>query len=294
MKLSGSLCALITPFDANGSLDEAAYLALLDFHLDAGTHGLVIAGSTGEASMLDEREFVRLLELAVGRASGRVPVLAGTGTASTTKTIRQTRLAAGCGVDAALVVTPYYVRPTQEGLQRHYVAVADQGGLPVVLYNVPGRTGCDLKPETVAALRAHPAIVAVKEAVPDPARMRALLALQTGDFAILSGDDPTACEAMLIGAAGVISVAANIVPKRFADLCDHALAGRAGPARAIDAELRSLYEVLGAEPNPTPAKWLAHKLGLCGPDPRLPLLPLSPALRSRAETVLDVVRTGCS
>lgn len=286
MKLTGSICALVTPFASNGSLDESAFVGLIDWHLAEGTHGLVIAGSTGEAAMLDDSEYARVLTLAVERVAGRIPVLAGTGSAGTAKTLRHTHVARDCGVDAALVVTPYYVRPTQEGLYRHYQAVADQGGLPVVLYNVPGRTGCDLKPATVARLRAHPGIIGVKEAVPDDARMDTLLTMQDATFTVLSGDDPTARQAMLAGAAGVISVAANIAPGAFAELCDHGRAGRSDQAAAIDDRLRSLYEMLGAEPNPIPAKWLLHRLGRCGPDPRLPLTPLSPALHAQAEAVL--------
>lgn len=286
MKLTGSLCALITPFTSEGSLDERAFEGLIDFHLEAGTHGLVIAGSTGEAAMLEEAEYVRVLDLAVKRVAGRLPVLAGTGTSGTYKTLRQTRLAGDCGVDAALVVTPYYVRPTQEGLYRHYLSIADQGGLPMVLYNVPGRTGCDLMPETVLRLKDHPAIVGIKEAVGEPGRVADLLALQGADFVVLSGDDPTACSALRAGAVGVVSVAANVVPGPFAELCDHARAGRSDQADALDARLRPLYDILGAEPNPIPVKWLLHRLGLCGPDPRLPLTPFSPALHARAEAVL--------
>lgn len=287
MKLSGSICALVTPFSAEGGLDEAALHALIDEQLAAGAGGLVVAGSTGEAAMLDRREFARVLELAVARVAGRVPVLAGTGLAGTAATVAQTRLARDHGIDAALVVTPFYVRPTQEGLYMHYCEVADHGDLPVVLYNVPGRTGCDLLPETVARLAGHGRIIGIKEAVAGEDRLRALLALQDEGFTVLSGDDPTACAAQLAGARGVISVAANVVPGAFVELCDHAGAGRAGQAQAIDARLRPLYEILGVESNPIPAKWLLHRRGLCGPDPRLPLTTLSPALRPRVEAVLD-------
>jgi 4-hydroxy-tetrahydrodipicolinate synthase len=289
LKPTGSICALITPFAGDGSLDESALHGLVDMHLESGSHGLVIAGSTGEAAMLDPSEYRRLLGLAVARVAGAIPVLAGTGAAGTANTIAQTRIARDCGVDAALVVTPFYVRPTQDGLYRHYIEVAEHGGLPVLLYNVPARTACDLRPETVARLAGHPGIVGIKEAVADPERLRALLALQDAGFAVLSGDDPTACAAILAGARGVISVAANVVPGAFAELCDHAAAGRAGQAGAIDDRLRPLYEILGAEPNPTPAKWLLHRRGLCGPDPRLPLLPLSAALHARAEAVLQAL-----
>jgi 4-hydroxy-tetrahydrodipicolinate synthase len=293
LKLIGSICALVTPFAGDGSLDESAFLGLIDWHLAEGTHGLVVAGSTGEAAMLDDAEYARVLALAVKRVGGLIPVLAGTGSTGTAKTLQHTRVARDCGVDAALVVTPYYVRPTQEGLYRHYLAVADQGGLPVVLYNVPGRTGCDLKPATVSRLRAHPGIVGIKEAVPDRERMDTLLALQDSAFTVLSGDDPTAARAMLDGAAGVVSVAANVVPGAFAELCDHARAGRSDQAAAIDGRLRALYEMLGAEPNPIPAKWLLHRLERCGPDPRLPLTPLSSSLHAPADAVLselDAVR----
>jgi 4-hydroxy-tetrahydrodipicolinate synthase len=289
LKPTGSICALITPFAGDGSLDEPALCRLLDLHLEAGSHGLVIAGSTGEAAMLEPAEYRRLLTLAVARVGGAIPVLAGTGAAGTAHTIAQTRIARDCGIDAALVVTPFYVRPTQEGLYRHYNEVADHGGLPILLYNVPSRTACDLLPGTVARLAGHPGIVGIKEAVADTARLVALLAVQDAGFAVLSGDDPTACAAILAGARGVISVAANVVPGAFAELCDHAAAGRAGQAGAIDDRLRPLYEILGAEPNPTPAKWLLHRRGLCGPDPRLPLLPLSAPLRARAEAVLEAL-----
>ncbi len=286
MKITGSLCALITPFGSDGALDEAAFVRLLDWHLRAGTHGLVVAGSTGEAAMLDESEYRRLLEIAVGHVAGRLPVLAGTGTAGTAKTVRMTRLARDCGVDAALVVTPYYVRPTQDGLYRHYLEVVEHGGLPVMLYNVPSRTGCDLLPETVARLAVRPGIVGIKEAVATPGRMVDLLALRGEEFAILSGDDDSACASMLAGADGVISVAANVVPGRFADLCDHARAGRAEPAQAIDASLTGLYRFLAAEPNPIPVKWLLSRQGLCGPELRLPLTTLSERLRAQADTIL--------
>lgn len=287
MTLRGSICALITPFAADGSIDEPALLRLLDLHLAAGSHGLVVAGSTGEANLVDDAEYARVLALAVQRCAGRLPVLAGCGAPATARTLALCRIARDAGVDAALVVTPAYVRPTQEGLYRHYHAVADSGLLPVVLYNVPSRTGCDLLPETVARLCGHPAIHGIKEAVAEPARLRALLALQGPGFDVLSGDDGTACAALLAGARGVVSVAANIVPGPFAQMCDHAAAGRRPQALAIDDRLQSLYDMLGREPNPIPAKWMLHHLGLCGPDPRLPLTPLSPALQAAARAVLE-------
>lgn len=287
MTLRGSICALVTPFSTDGSIDEPALLRLLDLHLASGSHGLVVAGSTGEANLLDDGEYARVLSLAVQRCAGRLPVLAGCGAPATARTLALCRIAGDAGVDAALVVTPPYVRPTQEGLYRHFSVVADSGGLPVVLYNVPSRTGCDLLPETVARLCAHPAIVGIKEAVAEPVRMRALLELQGPGFDVLSGDDGTACAALLAGARGVVSVAANIVPGPFARMCDHATGGRRADALAIDDRLQSLYDMLGREPNPIPAKWMLHHLGLCGPDPRLPLTPLSPALQAAARAVLE-------
>jgi 4-hydroxy-tetrahydrodipicolinate synthase len=286
LSLSGSICALVTPFAGDGSLDEAAWLRLLDWHLAEGTDALVVAGSTGEAAMLDEVEYRRLLELCVERTAGKIPVLAGTGAAGTARTLAQTRLARDAGVAAALVATPYYVRPTQEGLYRHFSTLADQADLPIVLYNVPARTACDLLPATVARLHQHPAIIGIKEAVADPSRMTELLALRHDGFRVLSGDDGTACAAMLAGADGVVSVAANIVPGAFAQLCDHAASGRAELAQAMDARLSELYAFLGAEPNPIPAKWLLYRLGRIGPEPRLPLTALSAAHHAGADEVL--------
>jgi 4-hydroxy-tetrahydrodipicolinate synthase len=249
----------------------------------------VVAGSTGEAHALESSEFERLLAFAVERVGGRVPVLAGTGTANTRKTIAATRRALALGADAALVVTPYYVRPTQEGLHRHYLGVADESGLPIVLYNVPSRTGCDLLPETVAKLARHERIVGIKEARGEPERVAALVALKDPHFSVLSGDDPTCASAMLTGAEGVISVAANVAPTDFRAVCDAALAGDAARARSADAHLADLYMLLGVEPNPIPVKWCLHELGLGAVEPRLPLLPLSQAHHAKARSVLQAL-----
>lgn len=284
MNLIGSITALATPFTAAGELDLDAWERLLARQLDAGTQAVVVAGSTGEAAALYDVEYDTLLRTAVEFIGGRIPVLAGTGHANTAKTIEQTRRAAMLGADAALVVTPPYVRPTQAGLEAHYRAIADDGALPVVLYNVPGRTGCDMLPDTVAALAAHERIVAIKEAVAAPERMVALLALRSARFQILSGDDPTACRAMLAGADGVISVASNVVPGAFRRLCDLARAGEESSAEALDARMRALYEFLGVEPNPIPVKAVLKHLGI-GHDLRLPLLPLSAAYAGQAAGV---------
>jgi 4-hydroxy-tetrahydrodipicolinate synthase len=215
-----------------------------------------------------------------------VPVLAGTGTANTQKTITATRRAQACGADAALVVTPYYVRPTQDGLLRHFSEVADHGGLPVVLYNVPSRTGCDLHPATAAKLAHHGGIVGIKEARSDDQRIRDVVALKSTQFSILSGDDSTCMRAMMAGADGVISVASNVAPGPMRALCDAVRSGDIEAARRIDAQLGDLYELTGVEPNPIPVKWCLHLLGLGDPEPRLPLLALSAAHRDRAARVV--------
>lgn len=284
MFLSGSITALASPFAPDGRLDLDAWSRLLAAQVEGGSSGVVVAGSTGEAAALSEEEYGMLLRAAVAQVGGRIPVLAGTGQSATAATIARTRLARDLGADAALVVTPPYVRPTQEGLVAHYTAVADQGGLPVVLYNVPGRTGCDMQPETVARLCRHPNIIALKEARGDEDRWNALYPLTGSDFSLLSGDDPTFVRAMLGGAQGVISVASNVVPRAFAVLCALAAEGRAEEARALDARLRELYDFLGVEPNPIPVKAILALQGI-GHGLRLPLLPLSAAHRERAEAL---------
>ena len=282
MHLSGSITALATPFLASGELDLEAWRALLKQQLDGGTQGVVVAGSTGEAAALSDDEYDTVLRIAVEEVRGRIPVLAGTGQMNTAKTIVATRRAAAGGAQFALVVTPPYVRPTQAGLVAHFRAVADQGGLPVVLYNVPGRTGCDLLPETVAELVDHPNIVGIKEARAEPERMAALLALRTEGFAILSGDDPTASRAILAGADGLISVGSNALPRTFRRLCDLSRAGDAVAAAALDAQVQEIYAFLGVESNPIPVKALLQRAGF-GHGLRLPLLTLSSAHTDTAD-----------
>ena len=289
MRLSGSITALATPFNAAGELDLDAWQRLLQQQLDAGTQAIVVAGSTGEAAALYDAEFDLLLRTAVEFVAGRIPVLAGTGLSNTAKTIEHTRRAAALGADAALIVTPPYVRPTQTGLIAHYRAIADDNALPVVLYNVPGRTGGDLMPETVAELCGHPRIVGIKEARAEPERMEALLKFKNSDFAVLSGDDPTACRAMLAGADGVISVASNVLPAAMRRLCDLARAGKADAANEIDAQLQPAFDFLGVEPNPIPVKAVLALQGI-GHGLRLPLLPLSTAHADAASNTTAMVR----
>jgi len=287
--LSGSITALATPFTVAGELDPAAWDRLLDAQLQAGTSAVVVAGSTGEAATLSDAEYAGLVGHAVRRIGGRIPVLAGTGQSGTAKTIAQTRLARDSGADIALVVTPPYVRPTQAGLLEHYQQVSAQGGLPVVLYNVPGRTGCDLLPETVAILREDPNIVGLKEARGDEARWDALYPLGGAGFSLLSGDDPTFARAMGGGAAGVVSVASNIVPRAFARLAAMLREHRDADARALDRRLQPVYEFCGIESNPIPVKAVLRELGI-GEGLRLPLTPLSAPHRELAVRIAGLCR----
>lgn len=288
MRLSGSITALATPFSTDGTLDLRAWAQMLDKQIASGTSAVVVAGSTGEAAALTDEEYDTLLAEAVRVVSGRIGVIAGTGLSNTAKTIAQTRRAAELGAQAALVVTPPYVRPTQAGLVAHYRAVAAQGGLPVVLYNVPGRTGVDMAPETVAELAGFEGIVGLKEARGDAERWAALAPLASPGFALLSGDDPTFVEAMRAGAVGVISVASNVVPACFARIVASALDGAFGVAERDDGALRALYEFLGCAPNPIPLKALLKAQGL-GADLRLPLLPLEAPHTASLAAVLSLV-----
>ncbi|MDN5781175.1 MAG: 4-hydroxy-tetrahydrodipicolinate synthase [Luteimonas sp.] len=280
-------CARPPAFNA-GELDLAAWRRLLQAQRQAGTQAVVVAGSTGEAAALFDAEYDALLRAAVEELGGHLPVVAGTGLSSTARTIEQTRRAAALGAEAALVVTPPYVRPTQAGLVAHFHAVADDGALPVVLYNVPGRTGCDMAPDTTATLARHARIVGIKEARNEPERMQALLDLRDDGFVVLSGDDPTAARAMLAGADGVVSVASNVVPAAFRRLCDLARAHDAAGAMALDARLHALYEFLGIESNPIPLKALLARQGI-GRGLRLPLTELSATHAGLAEQVSDAV-----
>lgn len=288
--IRGSITALITPFTDSGALDIPAWRELIKCQLAAGTQGVVVAGSTGEAAMLSEAEFVELIKLAVAEVQGRVPVLAGAGQSGTDRTIEQCLRARAAGADALLVAAPAYVRPTQTGLRCHFEAVAEALDIPLVLYNVPSRTAVDLLPETVAHLAPHPRIIGIKEAVADPQRMSELLALRSPEFAVLSGDDGTASRAMLAGADGVISVASNLVPTLFRHVSDAAHAGDIAAVRDLDAPLDGLYQALSLEPNPIPVKALMALAGHCHNRLRLPLLPLSSPFVPQVTAVLEQVR----
>ena len=289
MNFHGSICALATPFDADGGLDLAAFGRLIEHQIAGGTQGVVVAGSTGEAHALEADELDALVRFAVEKIAGRIPVIVGTGTANTRKTVRATRHARELGADAALVVTPYYVRPTQEGLFQHFRDVAEHSDIPVILYNVPGRTGVDMQPDIVARLAGHPRIMGIKEAVAEAQRMQALLPLRSANFAVLTGDDGTAARSLLAGADGVISVANNISPRPVRRLCDLARQGRADDTRALDAQLQPLFEAIGLESNPIPVKWGLSLLGICQPHLRLPLTSLDASHRERLRHIVEGV-----
>ena len=274
----GSIPALVTPMGEDGSIDFGAWEKLLDFHLAAGTDGVVVGGTTGESPVLERGEIEELIRRAKSQIGGRIPVIAGSGTNSTAGSVALSRAAEAAGADALLVVTPYYNKPTQEGLFQHFSAVADAVDIPLILYNVPGRTACDMLADTVARLSQHPRIAGVKEATGDIARGVAILRQSRPGFLLLSGDDPTAAELIRIGARGVISVTANVAARAMHELCAAGLAGRHGEAMAINERLIPLHKALFVESNPIPVKWAVHRLGLIGPGIRLPLTPLSAPL----------------
>lgn len=271
----GSIVALVTPMREDGQLAEDALARLIDWHVGQGTDGLVIAGTTGESATLDEEEHCQLLRLAMDMNAGRLPLMAGTGANSTREAIALTRCARDAGVDACLLVTPYYNKPTQEGLYRHFRAVAEAVDIPQILYNVPGRTACDMVPETVARLASVANIAGIKEATGDVGRVNRIRELCGPGFAIYSGEDGNALDAMVAGAQGVISVTANAAPGPMHEMCRLALAGDEAAARDLDARLRPLHEALFLESNPIPVKWAVAELGFMPAGIRLPLTPLS-------------------
>ena len=285
----GSLVAIVTPMTADGALDWPAWDRLLDFHVREGTDGIVIAGTTGESPALALEEVEELTRRAVAHCGGKLKVIVGAGTHATASTVARTRLLSGLGADAVMLVTPYYNKPPQEGLYRHFMAAADVSSAPIILYNVPSRTAVDLLPATIARLARHPKIAAVKDASASMTRARELLAAVPAEFAVLSGDDATAVEWIGAGARGVISVSANVAPRRMRDACLAALGGDMEAARRIDAELQPLHRDLFVEASPIPVKWAVARLGLIGNAIRLPLVELSPA---HQETVLRAMRAA--
>ncbi len=283
----GSLVALVTPMREDESVDYDALADLIEFHIEQGTDGIVTVGTTGESATLDHKEHCDVMRFTVERVAGRIPVIAGTGSNSTREAIELTRCAREIGADAALLVAPYYNKPTQEGLYQHYSAVANAVALPQILYNVPGRTACDILPETVGRLAQIDNIIGIKEATGDLSRVPEILRRVEGDFMLYTGDDATAIDFILKGGHGGISVTANVAPKAVHEAYAAALDGNELIAREIDARLAGLHEALFCESNPIPVKWALHRMGRIGPALRLPLTPLSQTCRERVEAALN-------
>ena len=279
----GSMVAIVTPMRADGALDYEALARLVEFHIENGTDAMIAVGTTGESATLDFEEHIRVVRRMVELVKGRIPVIAGTGANSTSEALHLTQRSMEAGADACLLVTPYYNKPTQEGLYRHYKLIADSVAIPQILYNVPGRTACDLKPETVERLADIPNIIGIKEAS-TLERIQELVRRCGDRLDVYSGDDGIAAEAILGGAKGVISVPANVAPRAMHDMSSAALAGDRARTEAVNGRLVELHKALFLESNPIPVKWAVNQLGLIPPGIRLPLTPLSepfqPAVRA--------------
>ena len=288
--LQGSIVALVTPMDEDGSIDWQSFKDLIEWHINSGSAGLVVVGTTGESATLDVAEHVQVIENSVKTADGRIKIIAGTGANSTKEAVYLTNSAKSAGADAALLVTPYYNRPSQEGLYRHYSYIADEVHLPQILYNVPSRTGCDLLTETVLKLVPHDNVIGLKDATGDLVRLEEALSglkkLERNDFILYSGDDPTATQFMLEGGSGTISVTANVVPSRIAEICTQALSGEGRIAIKLDLELKELNEILFIESNPIPVKWILNRLGRIPGGLRLPLVELDNKYHNKTELIL--------
>lgn len=273
--LKGSLVAIATPMHADGTLDLPSLRSLIDFHVDQGTDGIVIVGTTGESPTVDFDEHCLLIRTTVEQVAGRIPVIAGTGANCTREAIELTTQAKEVGADACLLVAPYYNRPTQEGLYQHFKTIAEAVDIPQILYNVPGRTGCDISNDTALRLSAIPNIVGVKDATGNIERGTDLLRRAPADFAVYSGDDASSLALMLLGGHGTISVTANVAPKLVHEMCVAAFAGDVAQARDINRKLFPLHQKLFVEANPIPVKWALSEMGLIQPGLRLPLTPLA-------------------
>ena len=271
----GSMVALVTPMADDGAIDEKALEGLIEFHIDNGTDAIVAVGTTGESATLDEEEHCFVIRRSVDIVKGRIPVIAGTGSNSTREAIELTQCAKEAGADACLLVTPYYNKPTQEGLYLHHKAVAEAVAIPQILYNVPGRTAVDMQPATVARLAKVENIIGIKEATGDIRRAETIMAECGPDFDVYSGDDESAMALMLAGGHGVISVTANVAPKLMHEMCVAALAGDREQAKALNDRLILLHQNLFLEANPIPVKWALKEMGLIGPGIRLPMTELS-------------------
>lgn len=274
--IQGSMVALVTPMTNDNQLDWDSLHKLVDWHLDKGTHAIVAVGTTGESATLNVTEHLEVVRRVVKQVAGRIPVIAGTGANATDEAIELTQAAKDAGADACLLVTPYYNKPSQEGLYLHFKAIADAVDIPQVLYNVPGRTGVDMQTETVLRLVSHKNIIGIKEATGDLVRAKELIdATVDADFAVCSGDDATAVEMILMGGTGEITVTANVAPEQVAQMCSLALAGDADGARAINNALVPVHDAMFVEANPIPVKWACAQMGLIQSGIRLPLTPLA-------------------
>jgi len=285
----GSLVALATPFDSQNRVDYGALERLIDFHIEQGSDGLVIAGTTGESATLERTEHVELITRAAEYVGGRITVIAGTGSNATQQTIDLSVEVNDSAIDGFLLVAPYYNKPVQEGIYRHFSAIADAVGKPIMLYNVPGRTVTDILPDTVARLAKHPNIVALKDATGDIQRLKDQQAVVQDDFIYFSGDDFTIQAFIEHGGKGVVTVSGNVVPKAVAELCRESSAGNSLEAKAIDDRLQPLNKALFVQSNPIPVKWALQQMGLIGDGIRLPLTPFAEEYH---EQMLDALRTA--
>ncbi|MDO5059830.1 MAG: 4-hydroxy-tetrahydrodipicolinate synthase [Neisseria sp.] len=283
---TGSLVALLTPMHADGSVNYPQLEKLIDWHIENGTDGLVIVGTTGESATLPVEEHLAVIEAAIKHAAKRIPIIAGTGANNTAEAIELSKAAERLGADATLSVVPYYNKPSQEGIYRHFKAIAEAAAIPMIIYNVPGRTVVNMDNDTILRLAEIPNIIGVKEASGDIAREIDLINRAPEGFAVYSGDDPTGLAFMLCGGHGVISVAANVAPKEFADMCREALAGNIARARELNKQLVPVYDVMFCEPSPAAPKYACHLLGVCEPHVRLPIIELSEAGKAKVQAAL--------
>ncbi|MBX3624693.1 MAG: 4-hydroxy-tetrahydrodipicolinate synthase [Rhizobacter sp.] len=282
----GSIVALVTPMQEDGSVDYDALRSLIDWHIAEGTDCIGVVGTTGESPTVSVEEHCEIIRVAVQHAKGRVPIMAGTGGNSTREAIELSRFAKEVGADCTLSVVPYYNKPSQDGIYAHFKAIAEAVDVPMVLYNVPGRTVADMLPETTLRLAQVPGVIGIKEATGNIERACQLIKQAPKGFSIYSGDDPTAIALMLLGGHGNVSVTANVAPRAMHELCKAALAGQVREATAIHLKLLGLHKNLFVESSPTPTKWALSRLGRCGATVRLPILPLSPAGQSAVEQAL--------
>lgn len=286
MNISGSIVALVTPLHKDGSVDYPTLRTLIDWHIAEGTHCIGVVGTTGESPTVSVEEHCEIIRVAVEQAAGRVPIMAGAGANSTREAIELSEFAKKVGADCTLQVVPYYNKPTQEGIYQHFKAIAEAVDIPVVLYNVPGRTVADMSVETTLKLAQVPGVIGVKEATGNLERAAWLIKQAPKGFSIYSGDDPTAVALMLLGGHGNVSVTANVAPRGMSQLCEAAMARDAARAIELHMQLLPLHKHLFVEPNPIPVKWALAKMGKCGGTLRLPLTPLSDGAQSTVEAAL--------